>query len=67
MSIPTDQAVYRVRRIYRKDAVSKKYVCTFEMIDKNTQQVMAVRDLVGKAFFYAYDHGSPAKNMANEA
>ena len=51
MSISTDQAVYRVRRFYRKGDVPKKYQCTFEMIDDNTQQVMAVCDLIGKAVF----------------
>jgi hypothetical protein len=51
MSVSTDQAVYRVRRFYRKGDVPKKYACTFEMIDDNSLQMMASCDLIGKAVF----------------
>jgi hypothetical protein len=53
MSIFTDKAVYRVCRFYRKGDVPKKYKCTFEIIDDNSQQIMAACDLIGKAVFAA--------------
>jgi hypothetical protein len=46
-----NQAVYRVRKFYRKGDVAKKYQYTYEIIDDTTQQVMAVCDLIGKAAF----------------
>lgn len=51
MITSTDQAVYRIRRFYRKGDVPKKYAGTFEVIDDRTQQAMAVCDLIGKAVF----------------
>jgi hypothetical protein len=48
-SMSTDRAVYRVRRYYRKSELPKKYGGTFEMVDDNAQQVMAVCDVIGKA------------------
>ena len=46
-----NQAVYRVRRFYRRDDVPKKYAGTYEIIDEATKQTMANCDLVGKAIF----------------
>ena len=51
MSIPVDQAVYRVRRFFRKSDMPKKYQYSLELTDDRTQQVMATCDLVGKATF----------------
>lgn len=46
-----DQAVYRVRRVYRKGDVPGKYRHTLEITDDRTQQVLAACDLVGRATF----------------
>jgi hypothetical protein len=51
MSLSTDQAIYRVRRYYRKGDVPKKYGGTYEIVDDNTLAVMAACDLTGKAVF----------------
>ena len=51
MTIPTDQAVYRARKLYRKEAVAKGYRYSLEMLDERTQQVMATCDLVGRTTF----------------
>lgn len=51
MSISTEEAVYRLRRFYRKSDVPNKYTGTFEITDDNTHTVMAVCDLGGKAVF----------------
>jgi hypothetical protein len=53
MTISREQAVYRVRRTYRKGDVPKGYTSTLEIIDDNSRQVMAVCDLTGKAAFTA--------------
>jgi hypothetical protein len=46
-----NQAVYRVRRSYRKDDIPKKYAGTYAIIDEATHQTMANCDLIGKAVF----------------
>jgi hypothetical protein len=51
MTIPTDQAVYRVRKFYRKEAAAKGYRYSLEMLDERTRQIMATCDLVGRATF----------------
>ncbi|MCB2148950.1 MAG: hypothetical protein KQI81_20885 [Deltaproteobacteria bacterium] len=51
MNIPSNLAVYRVRRFNKKGDKPKKYRCTFEVTDEHTQQVMAVCDLLGQAVF----------------
>lgn len=51
MSTSNDQAVYRIRRFRREGDVPKKYEGTYEVIDDQSQQVMAVCDLVGRAVF----------------
>lgn len=51
MGISTDTAVYRLRRFYRNEDKPKKYSGTYEIVDDNTEQVMAACDLIGKAVF----------------
>jgi antitoxin (DNA-binding transcriptional repressor) of toxin-antitoxin stability system len=46
-----DQAIYRIRRFYKKGHRPKKYRNSFEVIDESTQQVMASCDLIGQAVF----------------
>jgi hypothetical protein len=45
------QAVYRFRRFYRKDFAKKKYRHSLNVIDDQTQEVMATCDVVGSAVF----------------
>jgi len=51
MSIPEDQAVYRIHRFHQQGEKPKKYRCTLEMTDDRTHQVTAMCDLVGQAMF----------------
>ena len=53
MTRSREQAVYRVRSLYRNGDVPKGHTSTLELIDDNTRQVMAVCDLTGKAAFTA--------------
>lgn len=46
-----DQAIYRARTSYRKEAAVKGYRHSLEMLDEATQQVMATCDLIGRASF----------------
>lgn len=45
------QAVYRIRRFRREGEKPKRYKYTFELIDEETDQAMAVCDLAGRAVF----------------
>lgn len=51
MAKSTDQAIYRIRGYRRNGDVPKKYQRTYEVSDDNSQRVMAICDLVGKAVF----------------
>ena len=51
MTIATDQALYRARTFYRKEAVGRGHRYSLEMLDELTQQVMATCDLTGRATF----------------
>jgi len=51
MEAPVDSAVYRVRTLYRRDAMPKGYRHTLELVDDRTQQVMAACDVVGRPAF----------------
>ena len=51
MTTPANQAIYRVHRRYDKNNARKAYQGTYELIDENSQQVLAVCELIGKAVF----------------
>ncbi|MHC1743641.1 MAG: hypothetical protein AB9873_11500 [Syntrophobacteraceae bacterium] len=66
MSIPDHEAIYRVRKVYRKGNLPKKYQGTFEVSDEGTGQVLATCDLVGHATFSTLviiDHEARAWQM----
>ncbi|MBN2428424.1 MAG: hypothetical protein JXK94_08815 [Deltaproteobacteria bacterium] len=51
MNNPQTQAIYRIRRFRRDGDVQKKYEGTYEVINENIREVLAVGDLIVKAVF----------------
>jgi hypothetical protein len=51
METPVEQAVYRVRTLYRRDDKPKGYEHTLEVVDDHSGQVMATCDVVGRPAF----------------
>ncbi|MEJ2199666.1 MAG: hypothetical protein P8X63_01420 [Desulfuromonadaceae bacterium] len=51
MNMNAERAVYRLREFRRQGELPKHYQCSYEVLDDNTREVMAVCDLSGKAVF----------------
>jgi hypothetical protein len=51
----TEHAVYRVRKLHRRDAKPKGYQHTLELLDERTGQIMATCDVVGRFAFATHD------------
>jgi hypothetical protein len=51
MEKPAEQAVYRVRKVHRRDAMQKGYRHTLEMVDDHTGHVAATCNVVGRPAF----------------
>jgi hypothetical protein len=51
METPVEHAVYRVRTLYRRDAMPKGYRHTLELVDDRSGQVMATCNVVGRPAF----------------
>jgi len=51
MGIPDHQAVYRIRKSYRKENRPKKYKNTYTVTDDRTEKILATCDLTGRAVF----------------
>lgn len=51
MNIPENQAVYRIRKTYRKENRPKNYKNTYTVTDDRTETTLATCDLIGRAFF----------------
>ncbi len=51
MSKPENQAVYRIRKTYRKENRPKKYKNTYTVADDRAGTILATCDLIGRAVF----------------
>lgn len=51
MRTPDNQAVYRIRKSYRKENRPKKYKNTYTLSDDRTETILATCDLIGQAVF----------------
>jgi hypothetical protein len=50
-----EHAVYRVRKLHRRDAKPKGYQHTLELLDDRTERIMATCDVVGRFAFATHD------------
>jgi len=66
MSTPDNQAVYRIRKSYRKENRPKKYKNTYTVTNDRTETTLATCDLIGQAVFNTQailDHEQKAWQM----